>query len=234
MLRARARVLVWTVAAIGLAVPGLASAAAAPVVMDTLAGTGSTPTSGDARSARRARKTVGLSERDHRLDLLAFPRGVSSTRLYRDERISSRETRGGWELRINGGATRDYRLQASLATLERAIEPCRVTLDGRPLAAVAWSYDAKKLALRASFRTRAGRLRVGACSAGEEPPSDRTDARRGDSAAQSGGGTGEAASADESGGLPRTGLALAVLAIAGVVALSAGIRLRSRGRRGPR
>jgi len=210
-----------------------------PPDVDTLADTGSARTSNVAGGARRARKTVGLSERDHRLELLAFPRGVSSTRLYRDERISSRETRDGWELRIEGDATRDYRLQASLATLERAIEPCRVTLDGRPLAATAWTYDAKKLALRASFRTRAGQLRVGACSAGEDPPSDSARRIEADSAEESPTDAGDVAAADDASGssngaLPVTGLGLAGLVLAAAIALSAGILMRSRTRGGRR
>jgi len=100
---------------------------------------------------------VKLSDRHHRLRLLAFPRGRSTARVGRQKLVST-ESRGRWILRIDRGARRRYDLQASLATLKRPRHICRVTLDGRPLKRKEWSYDARRRLLRARFTARGARL----------------------------------------------------------------------------
>ena len=94
------------------------------------------PTSTRSRHTARVRGLVPLSDRRDRMQLLAFPRGRSSSRFFEGERLVSREGRKGWRLTVLGKRRRSYSLQASLETLERRLVPCRVTLDGRKLNAV--------------------------------------------------------------------------------------------------
>ena len=100
---------------------------------------------------------VKLSDRDHRLRLLAFPRGRSTARVGR-QKIVSTEGKGRWTLRIDAGARRRYDLQASLATLRRPRHVCRVMVHGKRLKRGAWSYDARRRVLRARFTARKARL----------------------------------------------------------------------------
>jgi alpha-glucosidase (family GH31 glycosyl hydrolase) len=104
--------------------------------------------------------TVALSERRRRLRLLAFPRGKSSAALYEDERLTSREKRKRWRLRIKGTARRRYELSASMKTLKRRFVPCRVKLNGKPLSKRRWSYDRSARVLHARFRGSQVRLVV--------------------------------------------------------------------------
>lgn len=106
---------------------------------------------------------------DDEVELLAFPRGRSAARFLAGERLTSVEHRssvehsGRWELTVHGARERTYRLQASLGTLEHHLTPCRVTLDGRPLPADAWTYDPASEVLTARFAARTARLVVLSC-----------------------------------------------------------------------
>jgi hypothetical protein len=128
-----------------------------PPDVDTLAGYG----------AGRA-GLVRLADRRDQMELLAFPRGTRTSHFNEGERVRSVEGRGAWTLRVRGGRTRTYRLQASLATLRRPFVPCEVRVGGRALPASAWSYDRQTRRLRATFSARDARVRVAAC-----PPSRR-------------------------------------------------------------
>jgi sulfoquinovosidase len=102
--------------------------------------------------------TTSLAERHRRLVLLAFPRGRSAARFYRHGLIRSREGRLGWILRIAGGRTRRYDLQASMRTLRSPFTPCAVTVDGRRLPGAAWSFARAAGVLSATFSGRNPRL----------------------------------------------------------------------------
>jgi alpha-glucosidase (family GH31 glycosyl hydrolase) len=116
------------------------------------------PASVDTLSDYPDDSTISLSERRKRLALFAFPRGKSSTRLYEDEHIYSRERPNRWALRINGDHKRTYELRASMRTLSRPFTPCRVSLGGEPLAKARWDYDSKQQILSTSLEGR--KLRV--------------------------------------------------------------------------
>lgn len=119
-----------------------------PADVDTLADYGDAP------------DLVKLRDRDDRLELLAFPRGRSETRLAGSERLRATERPGSWELAVRTKTRRRVGLQASLATLEQPFVPRTVTWNGRPLPDDAWSWDAATRVLRARFEGRRGRLRV--------------------------------------------------------------------------
>ena len=106
---------------------------------------------------------VRLSDRRDRMELLAFPRGRSSSRFFEGERLMSREDKKGWRLTVLGKRRRRYSLQASLETLERRLVPCRVTLDGRKLKRSAWHHDSRQGTLTVRFRTKKGTLAVADC-----------------------------------------------------------------------
>ncbi len=102
---------------------------------------------------------VTLRDRRHRLDLLAFPRGRSSSPLAGGGKITSIERRGRWKLEIKSAERRHrYDLQASTTTLERPFRPCRVTLDGRALPKRAWRFDREQGKLLVRFAARSARL----------------------------------------------------------------------------
>jgi hypothetical protein len=122
-----------------------------PARVDTLADYGTAP------------GLVHLSDRPGLRMLLAFPRGTTRSLLGPGESVRSVEGRGSWTLRIAGRQRRTYRLQAALMTLRRPFAVCRVTVAGRPLPRRSWRYDRAGGVLRASFRTRRGPLRAGAC-----------------------------------------------------------------------
>ncbi len=103
---------------------------------------------------------VRLADRADRLDLLAFPHGTALARVNRGEWLESREGERRWELELGGERERTYRLQASLGVLNQRFEPGRVTLDGEPLPAGAWSYDPGSQVLTATFTTTTGTLGV--------------------------------------------------------------------------
>ena len=169
---------------------------------------------------------VKLADRRGALELLAFPRGTSSAGFYEGERLSSREGAGSWTLAVKGARPRRYSLQASMATLRDPIEPCRVTLNDRPLPSSAWRYDRARAVLSATFRTKAARLEA----------SERCSRRRG-----AGGDAGRRRGQNqdpstrrvrqpsgEAGSLPFTGLALSGLVLAALGLLGAGLILRRR------
>jgi hypothetical protein len=103
---------------------------------------------------------VRLGDRAGELELLAFPRGRSTSRFYDDGRIASVEHRGRWTLRVQGSRARSYDLQASLGTLKRRLRPCRVLLDGDRLPADRWDYRPGDEVLIASFRGARAKLTV--------------------------------------------------------------------------
>jgi len=110
-------------------------------------------------------KTVQLADRRSELRLLAFPRGASESRFYRSGRLVSIEGDGSWQLDVRGDQQRTIGLQASMSTLNKPFLPCRVALNGRPLAKTAWQYDAASRELAVTFRTQSGVLTVSGCSA---------------------------------------------------------------------
>jgi orotate phosphoribosyltransferase len=109
---------------------------------------------------KQAKGLVRLADRRARMRLLAFPRGRSSARVYRRERVVSRERRVGWSLAVRGSRRRRYELQASLATLRRPFRPCALRVGRRRLARRAWRFDRRTRVLRARFATRQGKLTV--------------------------------------------------------------------------
>jgi hypothetical protein len=98
---------------------------------------------------------VSLDDRADRLALLAFPRGDTKAAFGEGGRIASKTGKRSWKLEVRGAGGGRFDLQASLAGLSDAFEPCRVTLDGDRLAAKRWGYDAKKRVLTARFDGRA-------------------------------------------------------------------------------
>jgi hypothetical protein len=75
--------------------------------------------------------------------------------------VRSTEGRSGWTLRVRDRRERRWRIQASLAALERPFRPCAVSGRGGHL--TSWRYDRVTKVLRATFRARAGRLTVRPC-----------------------------------------------------------------------
>ncbi|MBI2383191.1 MAG: glycoside hydrolase family 31 protein [Gammaproteobacteria bacterium] len=106
---------------------------------------------------------VRLADRRDRLNLLAFPRGGSVSRFYRDGALVSTEAPGRWTLAIRSSVERRYDLQASLATLNAPFHVCRVRRDGRPLPAGEWSYDPATRVLNARFALASGTLEFLGC-----------------------------------------------------------------------
>lgn len=103
---------------------------------------------------------VRLADRLDQLELIAFPRGASSARAFRRERFTSVEADRRWELVLRGARPRTWKLQASLATLERPFVPCAVEFADKPLPAGDWSFDAATGVLQATWRGQSGRLVV--------------------------------------------------------------------------
>jgi hypothetical protein len=101
---------------------------------------------------------ITLRDRRNEIVLLAFPRERSEARLYRGERIRSRERGGRWELALRGARRRTYRVEASFATLARPFVPCAVTWNRRALPAGDWAYDERTRVLRARVTGRQGVL----------------------------------------------------------------------------
>ena len=107
---------------------------------------------------------IRLRDRARRMDLVALPRGTTTSRMLESERLTSAEGRGLWRLGVAGRVRRTYRLQASMLTLRRPFRPCSLTLDGRRLRRGAWSYSRKTGVLKVTFTTRAGTLRARRCT----------------------------------------------------------------------
>jgi alpha-glucosidase (family GH31 glycosyl hydrolase) len=106
---------------------------------------------------------VSLGDRADELELLAFPRGRSSSRFLNGGRLVSREREHRWSLRVDSGRKRHFELQASLKTLRRKLVPCAVSVGGHRLPKRAWSFDRKRRVLRASFALEDGKLSVRSC-----------------------------------------------------------------------
>ena len=117
--------------------------------VDTLAAYGS-----------RSRSIVGLNERRHRLELVAFPRGRSRAVAGGFGRLRSREGARGWQLRARMHQRTRIRLQASLETLRRPFAPAAVALGARRLPRSRWSWNARTGVLTARFDARRTVLRV--------------------------------------------------------------------------
>ena len=73
-----------------------------------------------------------LDEVGKRLHLLAFPRGKSSSPFGERGLLTSREKKGRWKLKIKSAPKHRIQLEASLGTLKRGLDPCRVVVDGQP------------------------------------------------------------------------------------------------------
>ena len=123
-----------------------------PADVDTLTGFGPAP------------GVVPLRDRADSLQLLAFPRGVSSAALGEAGRVTSTERPDGWRVELTG-PVRTFALQAALSTLEQPLVPCRVLLDGADVPG--WTYDAGTQVLRATVRT--GTLEVTGCASAAAP-----------------------------------------------------------------
>ncbi|HEX6115546.1 MAG TPA: TIM-barrel domain-containing protein [Solirubrobacterales bacterium] len=105
---------------------------------------------------------VSLGERSDRLALLAFPRGDTVAAFGDRGRISSRAGKRSWRLGLRRAGGGRIDLQASLASLRREIEPCRVLVDGEPLSPRRWAFDARTDVLTARFDGRSPRLTASA------------------------------------------------------------------------
>jgi len=103
---------------------------------------------------------VRFRDRAGELELLAFPRGRSSSRFYEGGRLESIERHGRWTLRVHGNRKRSYELQASLGTLRHDLRPCRVLVDDSRLPASRWDYRPGSEVLTASFDGAAAKLAV--------------------------------------------------------------------------
>ncbi len=105
---------------------------------------------------------VRLADRPRRFELLAFPRGRSRSTFGEAGRISSREGRRRWDLRLTGRRRSSYVLQASMSTLRRPFRPRCVKLGRKRVARRRWRYDrvARVLRVRFGVRGRSGVLRV--------------------------------------------------------------------------
>jgi alpha-glucosidase (family GH31 glycosyl hydrolase) len=101
---------------------------------------------------------VRLADRLDQLELLAVPRGTSTARAFRVERLTSIEGDRRWELELRGVRARTWKLQASLATLERPFVPCAVEFAGQPIPAGDWSFDQATEVLRVTWQGQNGRL----------------------------------------------------------------------------
>jgi sulfoquinovosidase len=115
---------------------------------------------------RRARGVVHLGDRLGTLELLAFPRGGSKGRFLARGRLRSNEGDGVWQLRISDSRPRRWRLQAGLGSLRAPFQPCRVSLEGRPLPDGVWSFRRRGSVLRVGFQAsdRRTSLTVRACA----------------------------------------------------------------------
>jgi alpha-glucosidase (family GH31 glycosyl hydrolase) len=119
----------------------------------------------DSLSQYRAKGVVNLADRDDRLALLAFPRGVSEARFGESGKIDSIEasTRCGcrlpakkrkWRLELHKAEGGRIDLQASLGALKGGFEPCRLKVDGERLPGKRWDFHRKRDVLTARFDGR--------------------------------------------------------------------------------
>jgi hypothetical protein len=127
-----------------------------PATVDTLAGYPSAGAGGRGTVGSGTDALTGLDDVSRRLELLAFPHGRSRSAFGEDGAIRSREgKRKRWRLTAKASKKKmRYSLQASLATLSRPFEPCRVRLNGERLRNRRWSYEGGTRVLEARFRAR--------------------------------------------------------------------------------
>jgi alpha-glucosidase (family GH31 glycosyl hydrolase) len=117
-----------------------------PASVDTLAGY--------SQEGRATDGVVGLEDVAGRLELLAFPRGNTTSSLGESGGARSREMRRGWRLRLAGVRGTRFSLSASLTTLQNPFAPCRVLINGKRLRHKRWSYDRGAHVLEARFKAR--------------------------------------------------------------------------------
>jgi alpha-glucosidase (family GH31 glycosyl hydrolase) len=120
-----------------------------PPDVDTLA------SYGDRSTARSLRESAG------RRVLLAFPRGRSSARLEDGGFVRSREWTGAWSLTIDSARKRNWRIQASLATLKRRLRVCSVASHGGTL--LDWGFEDRGRVLRATWVGHRGTMVARGC-----------------------------------------------------------------------
>ena len=113
---------------------------------------------------------VKLSDRERRRRILALPRGSSGApfglhgKLVSKDRSKTKARE--WRLKVKGERAKvRYNLQASLATLKRPIEPCKLRYGGRTVPDRRWSYSANTGVIRATLRAKPRKnvLRVIGC-----------------------------------------------------------------------
>lgn len=83
-------------------------------------------------------RVVNLEDRDRRT-LFAFPNGSSTGRFEESGRIVSKEGRGSWKLSIRDARKRSWRIEAATGSMKRPFRVRCVKLNGRRLAAGAWT-----------------------------------------------------------------------------------------------
>jgi alpha-glucosidase (family GH31 glycosyl hydrolase) len=107
---------------------------------------------------------TSLGERRRRLELLAFPRGSSHSRFRRRGKLTSAELDDAWKLRVSGSRRHRLSLQAALSTMRNPVQPCRVELNGDPLAGRDWGFDPATEVLTAEFAARRATLVARECA----------------------------------------------------------------------
>jgi hypothetical protein len=106
---------------------------------------------------------VHASDRADRLHVIAFPRGQSEGRFYREGTWRSEEGDDTWLFVVDGDIERMIHLEASLAVLEAPFEPCAVSLDDSPIPTEDWSYDDDSRVLEVRYETAGASLLVSGC-----------------------------------------------------------------------
>ena len=77
--------------------------------------------------------------------------------------MTSRSSPGRWDLEVEAGAVKQFRLQAALGSLVEPLVPCSVLWQSEPLPPGAWHYDDTDAVLHAEFEGADGRLSVRGC-----------------------------------------------------------------------
>lgn len=103
-------------------------------------------------------KVVRRADRLNYLQLLLFPRGSSSRRLFADESVHSHEREGKWSVEIQGPVGREVRWEATMATLERPFVPRAVDVEGGALHD--WRYDPGRQVFVAHTTSGSTRMRI--------------------------------------------------------------------------
>lgn len=107
------------------------------------------PADTDTLAPYAKRKYTGLDDNRGKLHLIALPRGRSSAGFYEHGRISSKEGKRRWSLRLKGAGRQRLNLEASMKTLRRPFVPRSVRAGGKRLKkGKAWSYNRRTGVLR--------------------------------------------------------------------------------------